>query len=137
MRRPLLVTVVMVLQLLLGLLLTGLTVYLLALTRSRETLTEPDAAGTIHGLLIGAMVLGVPAVITLVAVLGLWKQRFWGWVLALATDVGMISVFAYSMIDERDLDRSESAVAAGFLCGAVLLLLPGVRKFYWNAASSD
>ena len=137
MKRSPLITVVIVLQLLLGVLLAGLTVYLLALTRSRETLAEPDAAEAVHGLLIGALVLGVPALITLVATLGLWKIRFWGWVLALATDVGIISVFVYDMIDDNHLDSDESAMAAGFLVAAVLLLLPAVRKYYWGAASAQ
>ena len=137
MKPSLLVKVGIVLQFLLGLLLVGLTVYVLALTRSPETLAEPDAAETIHGLLIGAVVLGVPAVVTLVASWGLRRRRFWGWVLSLATDVGMLGVLLYNMIDERDLDGSESALAGAFVVPLVLLLLPGVRKFFWNAASPE
>jgi hypothetical protein len=137
MKPSLLVKVGILLQFLLGLLLAGLTVYVLALTRSPETLAEPDGAEAIHGLLVGAVVLGVPAVITLVAAWGLWKRRFWGWVLSLATDVGMLGVLLYNMIDERDLDGSESALAAAFVVPLVLLLLPTVRKFYWNAASPE
>jgi uncharacterized membrane protein (DUF2068 family) len=132
MKRSPLITIVNVLQSLLGLVLAGLTIYLLALTRSRETLADPDAADTVHGLLIGAAVLGIPALITLIAAWGLWKQRFWGWVLSLATDVGMLAVLIYSMIDERHRDGDEIALAAGFVGSTVLLLLPEVRKFYWN-----
>jgi len=53
--------------------LAGLTIYLLMLTRSRETLSEPDASDTVHGLLVAAAVLGVPAVVMLIAAWGLWK----------------------------------------------------------------
>jgi succinate dehydrogenase/fumarate reductase cytochrome b subunit len=135
-KRSPLVAIVNVLQSFLGLVLAGLTVYLLALTRSRETLAEPDASETVHGLLIGAIVLGVPALITLVAAWGLWKRRFWGWALSLATDVGMLAVLVYSMVGENDRDGDEIALAAGFVVPAVLLLLPAVRKFFWNAGTT-
>ena len=77
----------MALQVLLGLMLAGLTIYLLALTRSHETLTAPNPADAVRGLRIGAAVLGVPAVITLIGVGGLLKRRTWGWILSLAIDV--------------------------------------------------
>ena len=136
MKRSPLITIVNVLQSLLGLVLAGLTVYLLALTRSRETLADPNSADTVHELLIGAMVLGVPALITLIGVLGLWKRRFWGWVLSLATDVGTLAVLVYSMIDEGDWKGDEIALAAGFVVPVVLLLVPAVRKFFWDAAAT-
>jgi len=132
MKRSALITVVTVLQTLLGLSLAGLTVYLVALSRSRETLAEPDAADTVRGLLIGALVLGVPAVITLIGAVGLWKNHFWGWVLTLATDVGMLAVFAYGSFGENDREVDEIAMAAGFGVLLVLLLLPSVRQFYWK-----
>ncbi len=58
MKRSPLITVVIVLQLLLGLLLAGLTIYVLMQTRSRETLAEPDAAIRFADCWIGAAVLG-------------------------------------------------------------------------------
>ena len=136
MKRSPLITIVNVLQSLLGLVLAGLTIYLVALTRSREILAEPDASETIHGLLIGAAVLGVPALITLIAAWGLWKRRFWGWALSLATDVGVLAVFVYNIVGENDREGDEIALAAGFVLPAVLLLLPAVRKFFWNAGTS-
>jgi len=136
MKRSPLITIVSVLQSFLGLVLAGLTVYLLVLTRSRETLAEPDAADTVHGLLIGAVVLGVPALITLVAAWGLWKRRFWGWALSLATDVGVLAVFVYNVVGENDREGDEIALAASFVVPIVLLLLPAVRKFFWNAGTT-
>jgi hypothetical protein len=131
-----LITIVNVLQSLLGLVLAGLTVYLIALTRSRETLAEPDASETIHGLLIGAAVLGVPALITMIAAWGLWKRQFWGWVLSLATDVGVLAVFVYNIVGENDREGDEIALAAGLVVPIILLLLPGVRKFFWNSGTT-
>ncbi len=136
MKRSSLITIVNVLQSFLGLVLAGLTVYLLVLTRSRETLAEPDAGDTVHGLLIGAVVLGVPALITLVAAWGLWKRRFWGWALSLATDVGVLAVFVYNVVGENDREGDEIALAASFVVPIVLLLLPAVRKFFWNAGTT-
>ena len=136
MKRSPLITIVNVLQSSLGLALAGLTVYVLALTRSRETLAEPDAAETVHGLLIGAVVLGVPALITLVAAWGLWKRRFWGWALSLATDVGVLAVFVYNVVGENDREGDEIALAASFVVPIVLLLLPAVTKFFWNAGTT-
>src|ERR1700704_4008070 len=136
MQRSPLISIVNLLQLLLGLVLAGLSIYLLTLTRSPKTLADPDPAGTVHGLLIGAAVLGVPALITLIGTLGLWKRRFWGWVLSLATDVGTLTVLVYSMIDERDWEGDEISLAAGCMVLIVLLLLPKVRAFYWNAATT-
>lgn len=130
MKRPAPVVVVNVVQTLLGLLLAGITVYLIVLTRSRETLAEQDAADAVRGLLIGALVLGIPAVITLIAAVGLWKGCFWGWVLSLATDVGMVAVLLYSLMDENEMDAEMLVMTAGFVVPLVLLLLPVVRKFF-------
>lgn len=132
MKRSALITAVNVMQMLLGLLYTGLTIYLLVLTRSREILAEPDASDTLYGLRIGALVLGVPSLLTLIGVGGLWKRRLWGWVLSLATDVGVLAVLVYDLIDENSREGDEIALAAGFVVPVVLLLLPRVRTFYWN-----
>ena len=136
MKRSPLITVANVLQSCLALVLAGLTSYLIALTRSRETLAEPAASETVNGLLIGAAVLGVPALITLIAAWGLWKGRFWGWALSLATDVGVLAVFLYNILGENDRGGDEIAMAAGWVVPAVLLLLPSVRKFYWSGATA-
>ena len=134
MKRPALVMIVNVVQTLLGLLLAGTAVYLVILSRSAATLAEPDAAETAHGLLIGALVSAIPAVITLIAAAGLWKAKFWGWALSLATDVGVLAVLIYDMIGDSNLDTDDIAPVAAFLVSAVLLLLPAVRKWFWIPA---
>jgi len=131
MKRPLLITIVTLLQLLLGLLLAGLTIYVLALTRSPEIMAEPDAADAVRGLLVGATVLGVPAVITLAAWWGLWKGRFWGWVLSLGTDVGMLGVGVYSIVHDNNANFEMLTLTVGFLLSLALLLVPEVKRFYW------
>jgi hypothetical protein len=136
MKRSPLITVVYVLQFLLGLVLAGLSVYVLTLTRSQETLADPDAADTVHGLLIGALVLGIPALITLTAAWGLCKGKLWGWVLSLATDVGVLAVFTYDMLGESSRDGSDIALAVSFVVPLILLLLPPVRKHFWSASTN-
>jgi uncharacterized membrane protein (DUF2068 family) len=135
MKRSPLVTVAIVLQLLLGLLLAGLSIYVLTLTRSSANVADPDSADAIRGLLIGAAVLGVPAVITLIAAWGLWGRRFWGWVLSLATDVGVLAVLIYNLVTASNHDGDEIKLAVAFVVPLVLLLLPQVRAFYWKTAS--
>lgn len=134
MKRPAMVTVVNVVQVLLGLLLAGSTVYLITLTRSQEILAEPDSADAVHGLLVGAGVVSIPAVITLIAAVGLWKGKFWGWALSLATDVGMVAVLIYSIVDDNEVNGELIAMAVGFLLPLVLLLLPAVRRFFWTSS---
>ena len=70
MKRPRLIIAVNIIHLLLALMLAGTSVYVLSLTRSPETLQEPDVADTIHGLFIGAAVLGVPALFLIAALWG-------------------------------------------------------------------
>ncbi len=133
MKRSFLATLVTVWQWLLGLLLAGLTVYLLLLTRSRGIREGADAADAIRGLLIGAAALAVPAVITLTAAFGLWKGRFWGWALSLGTDVGMTGLLIYSMFDDGELDAALVVLTAAFVVPVVLLMLPVARRPGWHA----
>lgn len=132
-RSPLLVGVLIV-QLLLGLSLVALSIYVLTLTRSPDILKESDAADAVQGLLIGAGVLGGPGLLCLVAVWGLWKRRNWGWWLGVLCDVGMVGVLCYSMVDDgwHNIDWDMGMFNAAFIVSSVCLLLPSVRKFYWG-----
>jgi uncharacterized membrane protein (DUF2068 family) len=136
MKRPHLVIAVNIIQLLLTLLVAGTSVYVLFLTRSPETLKEPDAADTIHGLIIGAAVLGVPALFLITALWGLWRNKRWGWWLALVTDVVIVATLVYSMIGENSSDLTEPVWTLCFVVCAILLLLPKVRRFYWETRDS-
>ena len=132
MRRPALVIAVNVMHLLLALGLTGVSIYLLILTRAPETLKEPDAADTIHGLLIGAGLLSTPAALLLFGAWGLWKNRRWGWWLAMITDVGILAALSYSMVGENSVDWDDLAMTLCFVVCPILLLLPKVRKYFWG-----
>ena len=131
MKRPHLIIAVNIMHLLLALLLAGTSIYVLSLTRSHETLQEPDAADTIHGLIIGAAVLGVPALFLITALWGLWRSQRWGWWLALVTDVVIVATLVYSMKGQNSRDLTEPVWTLCFVVCAILLLLPMVRRFYW------
>jgi uncharacterized membrane protein (DUF2068 family) len=131
-KRPMMVTTVVIVHLLVTLGIMAIILYLLWLTRSPELLQESDAADPIHGLKIGAMVLAIPVTLLAPGIYGLWKRRVWGWWLAMVAGVGMASVFLYSAVDDgwRRLEADDAAVTGVFMILPLLLLLPGVRKYY-------
>jgi uncharacterized membrane protein (DUF2068 family) len=130
---------VVVLQLLYVLMLLALPAYLLILTSAPETHKSHDVAQEVYGLEIAAAVVGGPALLALVAWLGLWKQKLWGWWLTLITDMGLTGVFTYSVIDDgwHDIDWSVLALTLFSTLPAVYLLVPRVRKAYWKSGGSQ
>jgi len=128
------ITGVILLQFLYALMLVALPVYLLVLTRASQTRSAPDAADEISGLKIGAAVLGGPAIATMVAWVGLWKGKRWGWWLTVLTDVALVGVFVYSLIDEgwKNIDWDMVVLTVIAVAPVIYLLLPRVRKFYWD-----
>jgi len=127
-----------VLQLLMALLLVGICLFLLFLTRSTEIKQEQEAAEAISGLKIAAGMLGAPALLVIVGAYGLWKEKLWGWWLALLTDVGVTGLCLYSMIDDgwNNIDWDVAGFTIVPLLATVLLLIPAVRGFYWRADDS-
>jgi uncharacterized membrane protein (DUF2068 family) len=127
-----------VLQLLLALLLGGICVFLLLLTRSAEIKQAQDATETISGLRIAAGLLGAPALLVLSGAYGLWRGKLWGWWFALLTDVGVTGLCLYSMIDDgwNNIDWDVAGFTIVPLLATILLLIPAVRNFYWQAVDS-
>jgi hypothetical protein len=125
---------VVVLQLLYALVLLSLPVYLLVLTRTSQTRNASDAAGEISGLKIAAAVLGGPALVALIAWIGLWREKLWGWWLTILTDLGFVGMFVYSLIDDgwHNIDWSVVVLSVMAVVPVVSLLLPQVRRFYWE-----
>jgi hypothetical protein len=124
-----------ILQLLLGLLLGGICVFLLLLTRSTEIKQGQDVAETISGLRIAAGLLGTPALLVLGGAYGLLKGKLWGWWFALLTDVGVIGLRVYSTIDDgwNNIDWEVAGFTFVPLLATILLLIPAVRGYYWRA----
>jgi hypothetical protein len=135
MKRSPWITAVTVIQLLLGLTLAGVSVYLLVLTKSPEILGEKDAADTVHGLHIAAAILSPLALAYFLSVLGLWKGKLWGWWIAFLLNLASAGSFVYSLIDDgwKGSDASDKALTAGSVAIVLLFIVPVVRKYYWNS----
>ena len=138
MNRPPTVIAVITIHLLATIALVGLCLYLLWLTHSPEILSDKDAPSAIQGLKIGALILGIPAVLWIPGIYAMWKRKRWGWCLTLITGLGTASVFVYSMIDDgwKALDPEDASVTAAFAILPLLLLLPRVRKYYRHTQSN-
>lgn len=134
MKRPVAVNVAIVIQFALALLLGATAVYILLLTRSQDTLSDPDPDGTIQGLIIGAIVLAIPALFSFLGAYGMWKGKFWGWWLALLTALVVDATLIYNVFEDgwREAERKDIFLAVCFAGFAVVLLLPRVYKFYWS-----
>lgn len=130
------ITGVLLLQLLYVLVLLAITVYLLVLMRTPDTGNNSDTAQNMAGLEIGVAVLGVPALVALVAWFGLWKEKRWGWWLTVVIDLGFFAAFAYSLFDDgwHNIDGALVALAAIALAQVVSLLAPKVRRLYWQGS---
>lgn len=131
-KRPAVVTVVTLLQFLLGFLWLGITVYLLVVSRSAETKQGSDPAATILGLQIAAAIIAPGAILGLMAAYALGKDKIWGWWLSLITNGAFVLMLIYSMIDDGwdNLDPEMIGVTLLSLLPVILLLLPSVREFY-------
>ena len=136
MRRSGLVVGVTIVELLLALLLVGISVFLVVWMRSPEISQSQDAADEIFGLKIAVGVLVVPGFIMLLAALGMWKDKLWGWWLALLIDLGIAVTLIYGVIDDgwRVADKEDIALAVTSAVPVLLLLIPTVRKHYWQSS---
>ena len=137
MKRSGLITGITLMQLLLGLLCVGVSIYLLFLIRSPQIRQTHDAVAAIRGLKVAAGIIGPPGLLALVGAYGMCKDRLWGWWVSLLVDFGVASVLAYSVIDDgwKNLDSELNLLTLGFAIPVVLLLLPGVRRYYRRSSS--
>ncbi len=135
MRRPGLITVTTLIQLLLGLVWVGISILLLFLIRSMMQVQGTAAA--IWGLKVGVGLIGPLALLALLGAYGMHKDRRWGWWVSFLIDFGFASSLAYAVIDDgwNNADPELIIPALVFAIPVVLLLLPGVRRFY--RGSSD
>jgi hypothetical protein len=130
------ITGIVVIQALWTLALIALPIYLLILTRSQGIVSGPAPKESIYGLKIGAAVMALPALFAIISTFGLWKEKLWGWWLALLSNAFVLMMLIYSMTDENTLDWDMFGLAVVSAVLPILLLLPVVRKFYWHAPES-
>jgi hypothetical protein len=65
------------------------------------------------------------------------RSKLWGWWLALLTDLAVVLALVYGMVDDgwRNIDVALAIVTTVSCAPLTLLLLPGVRGFYWGTAA--
>ena len=134
------VTGVIVVQFVCGAVLFGTCVLLLFLMRRPEASQgAPNPGASVQALKLAVAILTPLALVTVVGAWELAKRRLWGWWLALLTDLGLLAIFVYSMIDHgpSNIDWDMFGFTAGTFVLVAWLLVPSVRRFYWaNAAGS-
>src|SRR5215467_7765195 len=125
------ITGAIVVQALWAVTLTGLVVLLLVMTRT----ADPGASA---GRKIAGAVLVVPALLAISSWYGLWKQTLWGWWLALLTDFALLALFVYSVGDDglANIDPEMAGLTVASAIVPVFLLIPVVRRFYWQATTT-
>jgi hypothetical protein len=59
----------------------------------------------------------------------------WGWWVAFFTDVALLAVLIYSMVDDgiRNIDWDMAAMTMSSAIVPVFLLIPVLRKFFWRS----
>ena len=129
--RPMIVTVVAVIQtivavvLVLGMVLLGWQNYSLLPGNTQE---ETQA---IHmGLRIAFGGAAICSAITLLVSWAMWKSKRWGWWLGVVFYVLLLASMLYGPVVGEMMDADDITIASIFLLLTVLLLLPPVRRFY-------
>ncbi len=137
-KRPALATAASMLHLLMGLCCAALVIYLLYLTRTKEILSDKDAADAVHGLKLAAAIFAPIAVAYLAGGLGLWKGRTWGWLISLAIDLFALVLMLWDVFSEglHRIDWDDAVIAPVFLVLLLLVLLPPVRRWCWQRAQA-
>ena len=110
----------------------GLVVFLLILARK----ANPEVSA---GLKTGSAVLGVPALFAIASWYGLWKETLWGWWLTLFTDLALLGMFLYSMVDDglRNTEWDMAGITLISTIVPMLLLIPELRRFCWHVTAEQ
>ena len=126
--------IVAVIQLLFGSVSIAGSLYFLWLANSPEMRNSRDADVAIRGLYIAAEIFLPLGLLVLVGGVAMWKNKRWGWWLAMITDASLLLVFVYSLIDNglKRADAEDIAVTVLSIIPVILLLLPAVRRSYWH-----
>jgi len=136
MKRPAAVITVIVAQFLIGGFFLGTGIFLLGLIIWPQVNPGVDAAASIHGLKVASVVLDPFIVLMFVSAFALLAGNRWGWWLALITDIALLAIFIYSMVDDGwRIDWDMAGVTTVSAIVPILLVLPTVRNFYWQSTN--
>lgn len=133
MKRPRLVRVLVALQVVTA--FASLAIAAAALWKTRDPKLIAEGAETIHGLYLGAAIVGGAALVFLAGGVLLWKRWRIGWWMAMAMNLLMVFAFAYDPLFEHEPFFSEDTpLGLWFVVSVVLLFLPAVRRFVFRRA---
>lgn len=112
----------------------GVVVFLLWLIRAPETRQVPDPRAAVWGLEVAVGIVAPIALLGLAGAYGTTRNRLWGWWVALLVDLAAVLMLVFGMIDDgwKNIDPALVSITAASAAPIVLLLLPGVRRFYWG-----
>jgi len=129
------VTGVVVAQFLCSALFAATCLILLVLIHQMRQQHGEERESSVQALKLAIGIIGPMALVVLAGAWGMLKGKLWGWWLAFLTDVGLFGIFLYSMIDDglKDIDWDMFAFTAVALVLLGWLLVPVVRRFYWNS----
>jgi len=130
--RPTMATGVAGFQTVMAIILCAAVVYLWVVSLSSRVTHSNNALQVALEMRIAGTVVLLPAILAVIASWGLWKNRTWGWWIALVLSVLILAPMVLDVIEERALELDDMAATVPFLIFAVLLFVPKVRRFYWS-----
>ena len=130
--RPIIVTVVAVIQTIVAVVLVIGTVLLAWQNYSLPPENTQEETQAMHmGLWIALLGAAICSVVTLLVSWTMWKRKRWGWWLGVVFYVLLLASMLYGPVVDREMmDADDITIASIFLLLTVLLLLPPVRRFY-------
>ena len=86
----------------------------------------------------GAAMFLAPGAAALIAGIGVIRRKFWGWLIGLISDLAILIMLSYMMVDDgwRNLDVESVAFAVLVASAFGLLLTPSVVKACWRKAEA-
>lgn len=107
--------------------LTAITVY-----SGLQILAIWSRYPAVHAQLLAREI--IPAVVLAVSLIGLWRDKSWGWVLALAADCTLCAEVLWFLLNYPGLARSSRYLAFNILEFAALIVLPyrPVREHFFR-----
>jgi len=114
-----------------ALVLCAAVIYLWAVSISSRVAQSLNPAQVAMEMRIAGTAVLLPAILAVIASWGLWKNRAWGWWIAVVLSLLVLAPMVWEAIDDRAMpELDDIAVTVPFVIYLVLLFVPKVRRFY-------
>ena len=114
-----------------ALVLCAAVIYLWAVSISSRVAQSLNPAQVAMEMRIAGTAVLLPAILAVIASWGLWKNRAWGWWIAVVLSLLVLAPMVWEAIDDRAMpELDDIAVTVPFVIYRVLLFVPKVRRFY-------